>query len=195
MTIGLASLLVVGNVGTASAGNASNVVAVEVCDINLNLSVTWTFTNNTNGTATIATAIVNNSLLTSGSINSVNVNMGPSFIVPSLGQASGQTFTSSNPPTAGTLSIVVSFTDAQNTPLQVSTSIVLTPCVAPTPTTAGATTTTTSAATTTTATGVAAAAGQLPHVGQNNSSLPWIALGLVGSGLALVSVRRRPRRV
>ena len=197
MTIGLASLFVAGTTGTASAGTPSNVVGVEVCDVNLNLSVTWTFTNHTTGTATISTAIVNSSLLTSGSINSVNVNMGPSFIVPTGGTASGQTFTASSPAPVGTLSILVSWLDPLDAFQTSSFSLLLTPCLAPSPTTAGASTTTTSttvSAATTTAAAVAGVSGQLPHVGQSNGSLPWIALGLVGTGLGLASVRRRPRR-
>lgn len=154
----------------------SNVSGQVVCDVDGNQSVTWTFTNNTQQAAVISTAIVNNSLLTSGSINSVNVNMNP-LNVPSLGTAVGQTFTALN--TLGTLSIRVTW-NSPNFEFAVfsDTSVVLGPCVAPT--TAAPTTQLANSGRTLLASGSSSAEGSL-----------LLAVSLVGIGTVLLLVRRR----
>ena len=172
----LTAVVIIGSVGSAAAGQASNVGGAVVCDsITGNQVVTWTFTNNTIGLADIQTATANPTLLTAGSITATSVAMSPSTGIASLGTSVGQTIASSD--AVGTLSILVTwFNFTIDTSQTAGASVTLAGgCVAAPTTTA-----------------VGAGAGSLPHVGRNTTTVPLVAASLIGVGLALVAIRRRP---
>lgn len=206
--VALAAVVVLGGGGAVSASPVGTLVSGQVvCDENANQSVVWTFENYSSGTLTIAKATVDHSGLTSGSIGDANVNMGPSFIVPSGGTATGITYTSNNPfVTLGPLSITVSFDGGS-----VSTSVQLVGCVAGATTTTGGAATTTTVAPTTVApttgapTTVAATdqsvadtfapptGSSLPATGDDHTGLVTLAMLMLLGGFALLVVRRPVR--
>ena len=176
--LALTTVFAIGTASTAAAGTVSTVTSSVACDTTTGLQViTWTFKNFENVDSTITSAVIDATGLTVGSHTEAAAVLTPT-VVASLATATGATHASGD--AVGTVTLHVVFSTAQ-VPLgfpAVTGSATLTGgCVAATTTTA-----------------VAAANGQLPHVGQSTGALPWIALGLVGIGLALVSVRRRPRR-
>ena len=187
--LGVLALSTVFTIGTAVpvlAGTVSTVTSSVACDTATGLQViTWTYKNFENVDATIETEVITTPGLTAGTHNEATAPLVPT-VVASLGTATGATHASGN--AVGTVTLTVHFSTVGFAPGFTVSGIatLVGGCVAAT--------TTTTTATTTTTTAVAAADGQLPHVGQGTGPLPWIALGLVGTGLALVSVRRRPRR-
>ena len=198
----LAVLVVQFGGGIVSAETPTNVSGQVVCDENANQSVVWTFENHSQGTLTIAKATVDHSGLTSGSIGDANVNMGPSFIVPSAGNATGTTYTSNTPfVTLGQLSITVNFDGGS-----VSTTVQLVGCDvgvttttrSPTTTSPAATTTSPAVATTiqaTTSTDLTGSGVKLPATGTRDSALLVpLAAALVGIGALLLTARRRSMR-
>jgi hypothetical protein len=181
--LGVVALTTVFAIGTAvpvSAGIATSVAGTAVCDTATGQQViTWTFTNTQTVDSTIDAAPITTPGLTAGSSVESSASFSPLAVTAQGGTSTAVTHATGN--AVGTITVTVHATSTQ-LPAGFTTSGVATltgGCVA---------------TTTTTATAVDPASGQLPHVGQNTGRLPWIALGLVGTGLALVSVRRRPRR-